>query len=237
MISHPANLADSFHGVSGPPFPLSLGPVPAHSDRVTVPFLLTSLIVVATPGTGVLLTIAAGLRHGARRGAVTALGCTLGIVPHLIAAITGAAALLRAGGLAFEALKILGVGYLLVMAWTTWRDTGALAVPAMVERDRPTMVRAVVTAVLANLLNPKLTIFFFAFLPQFVDPGSTRPILDMLFLSAVFMGMTLVVFVLYGFFAAAARTRLIERPVVVDRLRKVFAVSFLGLAGKLATTR
>ena len=197
-------------------------------------FLVTAFVVVATPGTGALLSIAAGLRSGPRRSLVTAFGCTLGIVPHLLAAITGAAALLRAGGLAFDVVKILGVGYLLFMAWSMWRDTGVLTVQPAARPSSAT--RTIISAVLANLLNPKLTIFFFAFLPQFVSARATHPILQMLQLSAVFMLMTFVVFAFYGIFAGAARSRLIERPAVIRRLERIFSLTFVGLAGKLATT-
>lgn len=197
-------------------------------------FLLTSLIIVATPGTGVLITISAGLSRGARSSIVAAFGCTLGIVPHLLAAVTGAAALLQASGEAFTAFRIVGVAYLAYMAWTTWRDTGVLAITEQPQRSAP---RVIGTAVLANLLNPKLTLFFFAFLPQFVPARGPHPLLNMLELSGLFMAMTFVVFAGYGVFAAAARTHLIERPRVLARIRKAFAVSFLGLGAKLATTR
>lgn len=136
---------------------------------MSVAFLVTSLAIVATPGTGVILTISAGLVGGRRRAVITAVGCTLGIVPHLAAAITGTAALLHAGGSAFEALKVAGVAYLLYMAWSTWRDSGVLALGDKAPAESTT--RTVVNAVLANLLNPKLTLFFFAFLPQFVTAG------------------------------------------------------------------
>jgi threonine/homoserine/homoserine lactone efflux protein len=151
-----------------------------------------------------------------------------------MAAITGAAALLRAGGLAFEIAKVLGVAYLLYMAWSTWRDTGVRTVRADIRPSSPT--KTIVTAVLANLLNPKLTIFFFAFLPQFVSAQATHPVLQMVGLSAVFMVMTFVVFGFYGVFAGAARSHLIERPAVVRRLERAFSLTFVGLAGKLATT-
>jgi threonine/homoserine/homoserine lactone efflux protein len=203
--------------------------------RVSLAFFVTAFVVVATPGTGALLSIAAGLRSGPRRSLVTAFGCTLGIIPHLVAAITGAAALLRAGGLAFEVVKALGVTYLLYMAWSMWRDTGVLAVQADVRPSSPT--RTIVSAVLANLLNPKLTIFFFAFLPQFVSARATDPILQMVGLSAVFMVMTFVVFGFYGIFAGAARSHLIEQPATIRRLERIFSLTFVGLAGKLATTR
>ena len=201
---------------------------------MSVTFLLTSLVIVATPGTGALYTVAAGLARGARASLVAAFGCTLGIVPHLAAAITGSAALLRTSGLAFETVKVLGVAYLLYMAWTTWRDTSILTVDTAAA---PTSsARVIRSAVLINLLNPKLTIFFFAFLPQFVPSGSSFALARLLGLSAVFMLMTFVVFAAYGACAAAVRTHLVERPRVVDHLRRLFAVSFVALGARLATT-
>ena len=89
---------------------------------VSVTFLLTSLIIVAMPGTGALITLSAGVSRGARASVVAALGCTLGIIPHLVAAVTGTAALLRASSVTFNALRIAGVAYLLLMAVATWRD-------------------------------------------------------------------------------------------------------------------
>ncbi|MGI8699912.1 MAG: LysE family translocator [Nocardioidaceae bacterium] len=201
---------------------------------MSLTFLLTSLIIVATPGTGALYTIAAGMSRGARASLVAALGCTLGTVPHLAAAITGTAALLRASGLAFETVKFLGVAYLLYMAWSTWRDKSVLSV----EADRPptSAIAVIRSAVLINLLNPKLTIFFFAFLPQFVPSDSPHALARLLGLSAVFMLMTFGVFALYGGFAASVRKHLIARPRIVERVRRAFAVSFVALGAKLATT-
>ena len=200
---------------------------------MSVAFLLTSLIIVATPGTGVLYTLAAGLSRGARASVIAAFGCTLGIVPHLAAATTGTAALLHASGVAFETVKFAGVAYLLYLAVSTWRDKGTLTVD---ENAAPRSARRVIaSAVLINLLNPKLTIFFFAFLPQFVPRGNPNALAEMLALSAVFMLMTFVVFALYGVFAATARKHLLARPHVVARVRRLFAVSFVALGAKLTT--
>jgi len=201
---------------------------------MSITFFMTSLVIVLIPGVGALFTIAAGLARGAKASLVAAFGCTLGIVPHLAAAITGTAALLRASGVAFEVIKFAGVAYLLWMAWQTWRDHSLLTVePETAPRSSWRVIRS---AVLANLLNPKLTIFFFAFLPQFVPAHSGGQVPHMLALSFVFMAMTFVVFALYGLFAAAARSHLLERPSVVTRLRRVFAVSFVALGARLATT-
>ena len=197
-----------------------------------IEFLITSLIVVVSPGPGALLTVAAGLSRGARAAAVTALGCTLGIVPHLLAAVTGLAALLHASATAFEVLRYVGVAYLLYMGWATWRSPAALQVRTD-EPARSTGAR-IAEAMLVNLLNPKLSLFFLTFLPQFIAPGETQPALRMAQLSLVFMAMTFVVFLAYGVFAARFRDQVLQRPSVLVWLRRGFAAAFVGLGGKLA---
>jgi threonine/homoserine/homoserine lactone efflux protein len=195
---------------------------------MSLAFLVTTLAVVATPGTGVLYTLSAGLSRGHRAGVVAAFGCTLGIVPHIAATITGLAALMHTSAVAFQVLKYAGVAYLLYMAWTTLRDRSAITLTS----DTAPPARAViVNAVLVNLLNPKLTIFFVAFLPQFVDTAAPWP---MLRLSAVFMLLTFVVFAAYGVCAAAVRRHVITRPRVTTWMRRTFAVSFIALGVRLA---
>lgn len=197
-------------------------------------FLLTSLVIVASPGTGVLITLTAGLTRGHRAAIVAAFGGTLGIIPHMIAAITGLAAILHASALAFEVIRYAGVAYLLYMAWLTLRENGALAID-----DTPssrTDFEVIRSAILVNILNPKLSIFFFAFLPQFVGKEAGAPVLAMLELSLAFMAMTFVVFVIYGIFAAAVRSHVVSRPSVLTVMRRTFAAAFVGLGIKLALT-
>ena len=199
---------------------------------MTATFLITSLVICLAPGTGAIFTLAAGLARGSRAAILAAFAGTLGTVPHMLAAITGLAAVLHASGVAFQTLKYAGVAYLLWMAWSTWRDHGSLAVEA---EPRQVPWRSVLASgITLNLLNPKLTIFFFAFLPQFIPAGSGNTTLRMLGLSGVFMVMTFVVFVGYGLAAAALRDRVLSRPKLVDRIRKAFAVSFAGLGARLA---
>jgi len=201
---------------------------------MSVAFLVTTLVVVATPGAGALFTIGAGLGRGRRASLVAAVGCTIGIVPHLVAAVTGLAALLNASALAFQAVKYAGVAYLLFLAWRTWRETGALGVDdASADRSAWRTIRS---AVLVNVLNPKLTIFFVAFLPQFVHPDEPNALWHMLGLSGVFMLATLVIFAIYGMFAASMRTRVLQRPRVLQWLRRSFAGSYVLLAGRLAVS-
>ena len=199
---------------------------------MSVAFLLTTLVVVATPGTGAVYSIAAGLARGAKPGVIAAFGCTLGVVPHMIAAITGLAAIMNASAVAFQAIKWLGVAYLLYLAWRTLRDTLAIRLDA--EATPVSFWRVIRTAVLINLLNPKLTIFFFAFLPQFVPAGEPNGTWHMIWLSLVFMAATFVVFSGYGIFAATMRRQVISRPKVMAWLRRTFAATYVLLAGRLA---
>jgi threonine/homoserine/homoserine lactone efflux protein len=201
---------------------------------VSVDFLITSLVVVVSPGTGVLYTLAAGLSRGSRASVVAAFGCTLGILPHMAAAIMGLAALLHTSALAFQILKYLGVAYLLYMAWNALREEGALRVEQ--EVGTRSAIQVIVSAILINILNPKLSIFFFAFLPQFVSAHEPHPLSRMFELSAVFMLLTFAVFVGYGLFAASIRNHVVSRPRVLTWMRRTFAGAFVALGARLALT-
>lgn len=203
---------------------------------ISLEFLVTSLIVALIPGTGVVFTISTGIAQGRRASVYAALGCTAGIVPHLLATVLGLAAVMHTSALAFAALKYAGVAYLLYLALMTWRDRTAFVI------DHDTSARSarglMIKAVLLNILNPKLTIFFLAFMPQFVEPasapGSNSPLAQMLLLSAVFMAMTFLVFVAYGLLAHAFRAAVIESPRVQAWLRRSFAATFAALGANLA---
>lgn len=203
---------------------------------MTWEFWLTSIVVTATPGTGALFTVAAGLARGARAGLIAAVGCTLGIVPHMALALSGAAALMAASPMAFGVVKWLGVAYLLYLGWGTWRQSSVLAPPSDAQDDqaRPTALRTIGSAVLVNLLNPKLTVFFFVFLPMFVDPNESGAFIHMAALGALFMAITLTIFAVYGLCAAWLRGYVIGRPVVMRWINRGFAASFVALAAMLA---
>ena len=199
---------------------------------MSVEFLLTSLIVVISQGAGVLYTLATGLSRGSRASVVAAFGCTLGIAPHMAAAALGLAALLHTSALAVQSLKYLGVAYLLYMAFGTLRERGALSIVR--EAGARSAGRTIVSAILLNILNPKLSIFFLAFLPQFVSARDAAPLARMFELSVVFMAMTFVVFVGYGLFAASIRDHVISDPRILIWMRRSFAAAFVALGAKLA---
>lgn len=195
-------------------------------------FLLTSLVVVLVPGTGVIYTVSTGLVHRWRASIAAAIGCTAGIIPHLTASILGLSAILHMSARAFQVLKLAGTLYLLYLAWGMWRDTGALKL----DKASPKMngFRIAVKGILINILNPKLTIFFFAFLPLFVSPDAISPTKQMIGLSAIFMSMTLLIFVLYGILASGISRYITHSPKAISRMQRSFAVIFALLAVKLA---
>ena len=199
---------------------------------ITLNFLITALIVVLIPGTGVIYTISTGLTLGRRASIFAALGCTAGIVPHLVATVLGLSAVMHTSALAFQVLKYAGAIYLFYLAYATWRDKTAFALDQTPQHA--TAGSLVTKALLLNILNPKLTLFFLAFLPQFISHDGAAPLLQLLTLSGVFMAMTFGVFVLYGLLAHAFRQAVIESPRVQAWLRRSFAAAFAGLAIDLA---
>jgi len=201
---------------------------------VSLEFLLTSLIVVLIPGTGVVYTVMTGLSSGRTASVAAAVGCTLGIVPAIAASVAGLAALLHTSALLFQVLKYAGAAYLLYLAWQTLRDTGAMQIDAGAERRPISAWRTIRTGFLINILNPKLSVFFFAFLPQFIDPAAVTPVPQMLGLGAIFMAMTFAVFIVYGFFAALVGERILKSETVMTWMRRTVAVAFAGFGLRLA---
>ena len=201
---------------------------------ITLDFLITSFIVVLIPGTGAVFTVSTGLIRGRKASLWAALGCTLGIVPHLLATILGLAAIMHTSALAFSLLKYAGVAYLLYLAYATWQDRSGFAVDETPQEASAWQL--VMKAVLLNLLNPKLTIFFLAFLPQFVSPKAVSPLADMLILSSIFMLMTFIVFAIYGVLAHGFRSLVMNSERVQNWMRRGFAGAFAGLGLNLAFT-
>ncbi len=199
---------------------------------VSIKFLVTSMIVVLVPGTGVIFTVSTGITQGRRASFYAALGCTAGVLPHLLATILGLAAIMHTSALAFQTVKYAGVAYLLYVSYATWHDRSAFVLDETPSKS--TAISLVVKAFLMNILNPKLTIFFLAFLPQFVHPDAAGPLPQLLLLSGVFMAMTFTVFVAYGLLAHAFRQLVIESRTVQEWMRRSFAAAFAGLGIHLA---
>lgn len=201
---------------------------------MTLEFFLTSLVVVLLPGTGVIYTLAIGLGHGFKASVAAAFGCTLGIVPAAVASIIGLAALLHTSALAFQVIKFLGVAYLFYMAWKILKDDTVMDVSE--SKEQVGYTRIATTGTLLNVLNPKLSLFFLAFLPQFISPSATNAAAALAWLAVVFMVITFAAFVLYGAFASYARDYVIKRPSVMRWIKRCFAGTFGFLGAKLAAS-
>ena len=204
------------------------------SNMLNTDFLLTSLVVVLVPGTGVIYTVSNGIFLGWRAGIAASIGCTAGIIPHLTASILGLSAILHMSALAFQVIKFAGVLYLLYLAWSMWRETGAL------NFNKPShskgMLQIIIRGILINILNPKLTIFFLAFLPLFISSQAVSPTFQLILLSLVFMAMTLIIFILYGLSANLVRRHVTGSPKLVTIMQRSFAAVFAIFGIKLALT-
>ncbi len=205
-----------------------------RSNMFNADFLLTSLIVVLVPGTGVIYTLSNGFFLGRRASIAAAVGCTAGIIPHLTASILGLSAILHMSALAFQFIKYAGVLYLLYLAWSMWCETGSLNFNAYSQSKG--LFQIAIRGILINILNPKLTIFFLAFLPLFISSQAVSPTLQLVILSSVFMTMTLLIFILYGLSANMVRSRVAESPRIITLLQRSFAAIFALFGLKLALT-
>lgn len=202
---------------------------------ITAQFLLTALVVVLVPGTGVVYTLALSLGQGRRAAFWAAVGCTVGIVPHLLAATLGLAAVLHTSAVLFNVVKFAGVAYLIWLAYGALRAGGALAVDPT--RTAEAGLRIAKRGALINILHPKLSIFFLALLPPFLSGVPATATAEMVLLGAVFMAMTFGVFCLYGLFAASVRDWLLASESAMAWMNRTFAAVFGALAVKLAFER
>ena len=203
---------------------------------MSVEFLLTSLVVVLIPGTGVVYTVSSSIGGGRRRGLIAAVGCTLGIVPHMLAAMLGLSGIMQAGSVVFEAVRWAGVAYLVFMGVSMIREAGAVPLDGASDAPVDSAGLIVQRGILLNVLNPKLTLFFFAFLPQFLDASPGLFDARLIGLGGVFMLMTLAVFAIYALASAAARDLILAAPVARRWVERTLGAVLIGFAARLALT-
>ena len=198
-------------------------------------FLAAAVLVTASPGPDNLMVLGIGLARGRRAGIAFGLGCAMGCLSHTLLAVVGVSALVAASPLAFGALKVGGGLYLLWLGVNALRSRGgAHAAAAPVAAESP--VRLFARGVLANAINPKVVLFFLAFLPQFVVPGQGPAALQMAVLGGLFTVQAALLFGLLGAFAGQAG-RLFERwPGASAWLDRLAGVVFVGLGLRLIVT-
>lgn len=198
-------------------------------------FILTSLIVVLAPGTGVIYTVSTGLSSDWKASIAAAVGCTAGIIPHITACILGLSAIMDMSARTFHIIKMAGSIYLLYLAWSMWKGSNSLSFEKKEVKGKTGAI--ILKGFLINILNPKLTIFFFAFLPVFIVPDAAPAARQLIILSLAFMAMTLVVFIGYGLLAGAVSSFLIKSRKSAAGIQKCFALVFAATALKLAASR
>lgn len=199
---------------------------------ISIDFLIASLIVVLIPGTGVIYTINVGLYQGRKNMFFASFGCTLGIIPHMLVSILTIGLVFELNNNIYEILKILGISYLIYMSWQLWNNKSSISF----NRKKNKKVKILINGFLLNILNPKLSIFLIAFIPQFVQKNSTTIILDVSILSFIFMLMTLLVFILYGMMASSLNIYMLNTNKKQVYLQRVFSLFFVLLACKLIYT-
>jgi threonine/homoserine/homoserine lactone efflux protein len=195
-------------------------------------FIVSGLLLNMTPGVDTLYIVGRGTTQGWRAGAVAALGIGAGCIVHTLAAAAGLSAILATSATAFMLIKWVGAAYLVYLGVTLLLSRSRAG--ARVAPPRATLSRVFAQGFLTNVLNPKVALFFLAFLPQFIAADEGHPLLRMLQLSGAFMAMTFAVFVLYGLFAASVRDRIVTRPAAMTWLRRGFAGAFAALGARLA---
>lgn len=195
-------------------------------------FLAASIAITVAPGPDNLQVLARGISQGRAAGLVAALGFATGISFHTTLAALGVAALLKSSPMAFEAVKLAGAAYLVWIGIKAIRSKGLSSA-----HERPSQPLAVVfrQSVIGNLLNPKVTLFFIVFLPQFVNPhGAQSVMLQMFELGGVFMLQTVVVFSVFGVAAGMIGAYLKRRPKVGVWLDRLAGATFIGLGIRVA---
>lgn len=199
---------------------------------ISFEFLVTSLIIVLIPGPGVVFTVSVALFKSRFESIIAAFGCTLGTVPHLLVSILSLLALFSLDSIFFEVVKYLGIAYLIYLSFSLFKDKGILKIED--KNIASNNYEIVLKAIMINLLNPKLSIFFLSFLPQFISSDTNTLLTDILVLSLIFMLMTFIVFVMYAVFARVMKNKIFKSKENLKIIQKVFALVFAIFAFKLA---
>jgi threonine/homoserine/homoserine lactone efflux protein len=198
-------------------------------------FLLASAVVIATPGQDMLLVMSRSITHGTRAGLATAAGVSLGLLGHTVLATAGLGALLRTSELLFTIIKLVGAAYLLYLGAQLLRTRSA-SIAAAASAPHP-LSRQFVTGAASNIANPKIAVFYFAFLPQFVAQDATQPTLTILVLGVLFAALTFLIKGPVAVFAGSLSAWFRSRPSALVWLYRSSGLVMVGLAVRLALSR
>lgn len=198
-------------------------------------FIAASLVLIVTPGQDMILVMSRSITQGSAAGVVTAAGVSVGLVGHTLLATVGLGAILRASEWLFVALKLVGAAYLVYLGLQLLRSRNhGLALPGGTARS---LWRLFFDGALSNASNPKIAVFYFAFLPQFVQPQASHPTLAVFVLGLVFAGLTFLVKGPVGLGAGLLSAWLRARPAALGWIYRTSGLVLIGLGLKLAFER
>lgn len=203
-------------------------------DAVSWIFILASLAVIVAPGQDLILVLSRGLGQGSAAGVATAAGVSVGLTGHTLVASLGLGTLLAASEIAFAIVKFVGAAYLVYFGWTLLRSSEM--VPRTNHRLQAPIVKLFAEGALSNLANAKITIFYLAFLPQFVATDATASVPQILGLGVTFAILTFVVKAPVGWAAGALSSWIGNHPAVLVWLARVSGVAMMGLGVRVALT-
>lgn len=195
-------------------------------------FVVTSIAVILMPGPAMVFVISNGLTRGPKPSISAALGTTTGVFFHMFCAAFGLAVILKTSAIAFTVVKVAGAAYLVYLAIKTLMSKDPLA-NQLDESSKPGN-SIFWQGIFINILNPKLSIFFLAFLPQFIDPALSSATYQTLALGMIFIAMTILIFIGYGLFASLLRKKVLNSPRILKAIKWCFASVFLALGLRLA---
>lgn len=198
---------------------------------ISLPYLITSIIVILLPGPGSIYTVSTAMNNTKEKSIIAALGCTVGIVPHLCLGILAMFMMHQLPDIIMNLIKLFGAMYLIYLGYKMLTDSGKITLSTTSKDTKSS--KLFYEGILLNLLNPKLTLFFISFLPQYLIQNHSSYILQTISLGLVFMLLTLLVFVCYGVLANELRKRFLSSTSRMSWINKIFGILFILFAFKL----
>jgi threonine/homoserine/homoserine lactone efflux protein len=195
-------------------------------------FLVASALLAIAPGPDIIYVLTRGIAQGAKAGVAAALGFASGCVFHTVLAAVGIAALIRSSDLAFDLVRYAGAAYLVYIGLQALRHRSSFSIEAA--GDRKALATIYRQSVIGNMLNPKVTLFFLAFLPQFVNSQAGHVGMQMAILGAIFMAVTVVIFSAVAIFSGWIGDWVRAKPAIGERLNVFAGVTFIALGIRVA---
>jgi len=201
-------------------------------EIITLAFLLTSAVIILTPGQDMILVMSRSISQGQKAGIITAFGVSVGLLGHTLLATLGLGALLLASEFLFDIVKFIGAGYLIYIGYQLLKSKDH----TINMKDLPSVSykKMFMQGALSNVMNPKIAIFYFSYLPQFVVPNSGNEAMQLFILGFTFATLTFIIKAPIGFISGLLSFWIKTRPIILKYIHRTSGVILIGLGFKLA---